>query len=272
MNFTIDKTQMKYLAIMFMVLDHFAEIVLYSELHGGGALLNWLHLSVPAAQLMYRIFTALGSFTGAVMIYFMVEGYHYTRSFKHYLLRFLICGIISEPVFLYAFNYRYQILNMMFALAISLITVYVHYHVLSRELKTLLYIILFLANAFTDWTSLAVPVTILFVSAFEPLKDRPGFKLDKRKLRNVWFISILYFIATFFVYTRSWLKSIETAEGMILAAIFILRFYDGKRKSTKNQTSLSKKFHQYLLYAIYPLHLLIIAATYYFIIKNINIS
>lgn len=61
-----------------MLLNHIADIFLQTG--------TWL----------CEIFIAVGYFTAISMIYFLVEGYHYTHSEKEYFLRLLIFGFLSE--------------------------------------------------------------------------------------------------------------------------------------------------------------------------------
>ena len=63
----------KYLAIVAMTLDHVAYIFLETQ------------------SLLYRLFLCIGTFTGPVMIYFLIEGYFYTHDVRGYAKR-LLCG------------------------------------------------------------------------------------------------------------------------------------------------------------------------------------
>ena len=82
----MNKNTIKILALTAMLLDHIALIILTPGIEGGGHILETLHLSLSAAVILRRLFLSVGSMTGAVMIYFVIEGYHYTGNRKKYLL------------------------------------------------------------------------------------------------------------------------------------------------------------------------------------------
>ena len=65
----LNRDIIKYLAMFTMLLNHIATIFLTSG--------TWLCES----------FLVIGYFTAITMIYFLVEGYHYTHSKKIYILR-----------------------------------------------------------------------------------------------------------------------------------------------------------------------------------------
>ena len=72
----------------------------------------------------------------AAMFYFLVEGYHYTRSVKNYALRLLVFGILSQIPFMLAL--KQTNLNMMFSLLLCLGVVWVAEHVKHKGEKMLL--------------------------------------------------------------------------------------------------------------------------------------
>ncbi|SFG18684.1 TraX family protein [Oribacterium sp. WCC10] len=165
MTISIDRKHLKYLAILAMVLDHISEIILIPGLKGEGQILMNLHLSVPVAELLKQMFIGIGSMTGAVMIFGVIEGYHYTKDAKKYLLRLILFGLLSQYPFYMAF--KINLLNMMFSLALCLMTVHVHYRTSDVNIRIMLKILLLLANMYTDWSMLAVPFTLILLRAMD---------------------------------------------------------------------------------------------------------
>ncbi|MBR1857293.1 MAG: hypothetical protein IJ803_09535, partial [Oribacterium sp.] len=67
--FKLNKAQLRWLAMLFMVLDHCAEMFLKPGLEGRSEILTKLQLSRPVAKILCEVFLNLGTFTGIVMIY-----------------------------------------------------------------------------------------------------------------------------------------------------------------------------------------------------------
>lgn len=138
----------KYLAIVAMTLDHIAYIFL--EPH----------------TLLYRLFLCIGTFTGPVMMYFLIEGYFYTHDVRGYAKRLLLFALLSQLPFSLAMGGFFG--NMLFTLLICLGVLYVHDHVTDGGLRKLLYVLLFFTSLFTDWNFLSVPLVLFLRPAFHP--------------------------------------------------------------------------------------------------------
>lgn len=143
----------KYLAVVAMTLDHIAYIFLEPQ------------------TLLYRLFLCIGTFTGPVMIYFLIEGYFYTHNVRGYAKRLLLFALLSQLPFSLAFGGFFG--NMLFTLLICLGVLYVHDHVSDRGLQKLLYVLLFFASLFTDWNFLSVPLVLFLRPAFHPAEQKP---------------------------------------------------------------------------------------------------
>ena len=116
-----------------------------------------------------------GNFTAITMCYFLVEGYHYTRSVKNYALRLLVFGILSQIPFMLAL--KQTNLNMMFSLLLCLGVVWVADHVKHKGEKMLWMCVLVICSLWTDWALLAPVFTMLFVNAYG---DR------KKSITGIW--------------------------------------------------------------------------------------
>ena len=108
--------QLKYIAFLSMLIDHVNKALIYPNLNGG----MLLHIS--------DLFDILGRIAFPIFAFFIVEGYFKTRNRKKYLLNLLIFGVISEvPFDMFTsatfFNPRFN--NVMFSLALCLITIWI---------------------------------------------------------------------------------------------------------------------------------------------------
>ena len=142
----------KYLAIVAMTLDHVAYIFLETQ------------------SLLYRLFLCIGTFTGPVMIYFLIEGYFYTHDVRGYAKRLLLFALLSQLPFSLANGGFFG--NMLFTLLICLGVLYVHDHVADGGLRKLLYVLLFFMSLFTDWNFLSVPLVLFLRPAFHPTTQK----------------------------------------------------------------------------------------------------
>lgn len=126
--------QLKYMAFLSMLLDHVNNSMITPYLDGKGLL---LHVS--------NLLSILGRVAFPLFMFFLVEGFFKTHSRKKYLINLLIFGILSEvPFDLFTsrelFNKNWN--NMMFTLALSLITIWIVDEMkgrLAKKSKTLWY-------------------------------------------------------------------------------------------------------------------------------------
>jgi len=267
--FKLNKAQLRWLAMLTMVLDHFAEMFLKPGLEGSSEILTKLHLSEPAAEILCNVFISLGTFTGTVMIYFLIEGYFYTKNLKKYMLRLLLFGMISQVPFYLAFGV--PALNILFALAVCLGAIYVHYHVPDSGKKNLMILGLFAINCFTDWTIMAVPITLYLSEAFEPVQEKPCFKVKPDRLRLAFIKSFILMLIIHVISLGSFPKGVSTTCGFVLAAVLISRFYDeskANKTGTEEQGYIAKTFNKYFFYIFYPLHLVILSGVYKLLIPS----
>lgn len=264
----LNRDEIKYLAIFAMTLDHIAYILLEpllpsvatgTEIAGIAAMQG--SVSYAFIPFLYRLFLSIGTFTGPVMIYFLMEGYFYTHDIKRYAKRLLLFALLSQLPFMLALETTGG--NMLFTLLICLGVLYVHDHVLDRGLQTLLYILLFFISLFTDWNLLSVPLVLFLRPAFR-LEDNlrttntedvsmPSLSVDpyqqRRGMRNY----VLYYLAVSCL-CKGPLEGVTEALGMVLGFICIACFYNGELTMTH------RKFHKYVFYIYYPAHLLVLWA------------
>ena len=263
----------KYLAIVAMTLDHIAYVFLepllfaYGEAGaatmgtmasvnagalpaGGCALLS--ALSPATVALLYRLFLCIGTFTGPVMLYFLIEGYFYTHDVRGYAKRLLLFALLSQLPFSLATGGFFG--NMLFTLLICLGVLYVHDHVADGGLRTLLYGLLFFASLFTDWNFLSVPLVLFLRPAFHSAPPKAQhLYVDPAEQRRGMLKCVAYFIAVSCL-TKGMLEGVTEVLGMVLGFVCIACFYNGQQAKTH------RKFHKYFFYIYYPAHLLVLWA------------
>ena len=267
----LTRDAIKYLAIVAMTLDHIAYIFLEPLLlaHGeaGTAAAGTLAaanagvlpsdgctllsaLSPATIELLYRLFLCIGTFTGPVMIYFLIEGYFYTHDVRRYAKRLLLFALLSQLPFSLASGAFFG--NMLFTLLICLGVLYVHDHVADGGLRKLLYVLLFFASLFTDWNFLSVPLVLFLRPAFHAVPQEPQhFYIDPAEQRRGMLKCVAYFIVLSCL-TKGMLEGVTEALGMVLGFVCIAYFYNGQQAATH------RKFHKYFFYIYYPAHLLVL--------------
>lgn len=102
--FTLNRDQIKGIAMMTMLLNHISQIFMTSGTF-------WAEL-----------FLDVGWFTAIMMCYFLVEGYAYTHDKRRYALRLAIFAVISQPAYLLMFPEEgWYKLNILFTLLLSFV-------------------------------------------------------------------------------------------------------------------------------------------------------
>lgn len=232
---SLSRDAVKAIAMLFMLLNHIALIFL------------------PSGTWLCEVFTATGYFTAISMLYFLVEGYGFTRSKKKYFLRLLLFGLLSEVPYCLALTEKGVIsfcgLNMMFTLALCFGLVWAVEHVKSAVVKTLLALAGIALSIPCSWAILAPVYTLLFLWA----------KGSARRERIAFAVSVLLFggmnllggVGRFPVGENLFYALLGMA-GMSLAAVCILFAYSGKRARR------GRGFFKWFFYAFYPAHLLIL--------------
>ena len=275
----LSREAIKYFAILAMTLDHIAYIFLEPILSTATGLM------VP---LLYHLFLSLGSFTGPVMIYFLMEGCYYTHDSRAYAKRLLLFALISQPPFMLAFGAMNGALagNMLFTLLLCFGVLYVQEHEGNAGMRRRAYLLLFCLSLFTDWNTLAVPFVFFLLPAFHvtrvgageasqtgneaTMKEEASQRTDasiessgRMKERHVQLVvdpverrrgmgKCLLIFVVLNVLSRGLLDGVSEALGLCLGFACIDRLYHGRQATTH------RKFHQYFFYVYYPAHLLLL--------------
>ena len=215
--------QLKYMAFLSMLLDHVNNSMITPYLDGKGLL---LHVS--------NLLSILGRVAFPLFMFFLVEGFFKTRSRKKYLINLLIFGILSEvPFDLFTsrelFNKNWN--NIMFTLALSLITIWIVDEMKGRLVK----------KSKTLWygASVLVVAVMCAVAMFFSL-DYDYHAIIVAYLFYIFHEKPLYGAALGYL---SIIKELYSVLGFAATLT-----YNGERG----------KQYKWLNYAFYPVHLLIL--------------
>lgn len=215
--------QLKYIAFLSMLLDHINNALITPYLDGKGPL---LHVS--------NLLSILGRIAFPLFMYFLVEGFFKTRSRKKYLMNLLIFAIVSEvPFDLFTsrelFNNNWN--NMMFTLALSLVTIWIVDELKGRLSKK--------SAALWYGASIVVVAVMCAVAMFFSL-DYDYHAIIVAYLFYLFYEKPIYGAALGYV---SIIKELYSVLGFVATLT-----YNGERG----------KQYKWLNYAFYPVHILIL--------------
>lgn len=239
----LNRETIKYIAVITMILNHVALILLQPR------------------TLLSDILTNVGYFTAVTMCYFLVEGYQYTRSKKKYAIRLAVFAVISQIPFSIAFRKSsYETLqqlqpdvplwimfflgfNMMFTLLLCFGILVAKENVKNPILRYTIIIMLTLISIWSDWALMAPIYTLLFSWSYG----------SNRKTRIAYLIAALsYPFVTMFLWNDGW-RIIDVTGGsvaIIISGLVITYLYDGK------QSKKARTFSKWFFYLIYPIHIM----------------
>ncbi len=219
----LNGAQLKYMAFLSMLLDHVNNSMITPYLDGKGPL---LHVS--------NVLSILGRVAFPLFMFFLVEGFFKTRSRKKYLINLLIFALLSEvPFDLFTsrelFNKNWN--NIMFTLALSLITIWIVDEMKGRLAKK--------SKALWYGASVLVVAAMCAVAMF--------FSLDyDYHAIIVAYLFYLFYEKPLYGAALGYLSIIKELYSVLGFAATLT--YNGERG----------KQYKWLNYAFYPVHLLIL--------------
>lgn len=232
----LNKDVIKYIAMFTMLLNHIATVFMNPESAAG------------------NIFICAGYFTAPVMIYFLIEGYDYTRSRKRYLGRLFLFAVISELPFCLALTQEgvleFYGFNMLFTLCLCFLLIYIEREMTHMAMRNLLIVGIFLASTFCDWAFIAPAFTLFFIHG--KINNKAGMKAA--------FVKAMVFFGIFnliggigrFSLWQNLLYAALAMAAVGVAGFCVTVLYNGKRMEK------GKTFSKWFFYIFYPAHLLII--------------
>lgn len=231
----MNRNQLKYLAVLAMLIDHIA----------------WAF--VPTESLTGQVMHFIGRLTAPIMAYFLVEGYIHTQNVRKYACRLGIFAVISWAPFVY-FEYGrlpiavidghlsiLPVTGVIYTLFLGLLAVWLwDKGKCPQWCKVLGVIGLCMLSVFGDWFIFMV-LWCLFLYVY---RDRPEKK---------WIAYIIIGLAccfTLMLMIDSWWECLFST-GIFAAPPLIQFAYNGKPGSRH-------AVHKWFFYVFYPLHLLLL--------------
>jgi traX family protein len=242
-NLKFDGTQLKYIAIIAMTIDHLAWL-LYPGL-----------VKEPIPVFMHIV----GRLTAPIMWYFIAEGCYYTKDIKKYFFRIMSFAVISHFAFCFGLGVPFDITtgsifnktSVLFPLAMSVALIAIFRNEkINNTLKILAIIVFCLLTFVADWSSIALMM--------------PFFLYNHRDNKKQQIFDYVIWIS---VYAAIYIIFIDVFYGVLqFATLFslpLLMRYDG----TRGKHIGSKWFFYYY----YPIHLAIIGIFRIILYGNISL-
>ena len=221
----LNRNQLKYIAIIAMIIDHIAL------------------LFIPSSSTLFSICRIVGKLTAPIMCYFLAEGYSYTSSKFKYGIRLLIFSIISQfPFSLAFFNTIFTFnFNMIFTLFLCFLVLLSYEKIKNKFIKWIVIVALVVISNFSDWGIFAP----LWALCFYMCKG----KLSVQMISYCLVTALVIIFKNIIINNYNW-KNILIRLGLFLF-IPMLYLYNGEKGN-------SSKFNKWFFYIFYPLHLLIL--------------
>ncbi len=234
---------LKVFAIIAMTIDHLTDILWPGYGHAWWLLL--LHL--------------IGRLAAPTMWFFIVEGYHHTRSVKKYATRLFIFAIISHFAYNFCFGipfipFKTTVFNqtsVIWSLAFGVVGIHIDEHEkLKRWQKFLLISIICLITFPSDWSCIAV-LAIIDINRY-----RGNLKHQIQEI-------IIYV----FFYAVVWMIFIDPVYGLLQLGVVIvypfMKRYNGERGNWRGM--------KWFFYIYYPAHLIILGVLRLILHGNIGV-
>jgi hypothetical protein len=230
----------KVIAIIAMTIDHIA-VILFPR------------YSTDLPVLCMHI---IGRLTAPIMMFFIAEGYFYTKNIKKYLFRLFVFAIISHFAYAIAFDkdfipFReafFDQTSIIWTLGIGLLalTIYKTENIKNWQKMILIFIVVWAAFP-ADWSTPAA-LAILCMGT-----NRDSFK--KQMLCLV--VCIAIYSTIYFIFHN---KIYGLLQMFIILAIPILYQYNGQRGTWKGM--------KWFFYVYYPAHLIILGIIRIFLLHK----
>ena len=269
MNFSMNRTQLKYVAVIAMILDHVGVFLLsaYAPGAAGAAAAGMAGGGAAALTALYVVCRVIGRLTAPIMCFFLAEGFAKTSSRRNYAVRLLVFALISQIPYALA-HHGAGILtggagvgglaaalsvldfNMIATLFLSFLALTVYDEVRDTRAKWLLIILIVAASYYCDWGVFAP----LFVLCFRIFRGN-----GRRQMRSFCIISAVLIamnIAYLWAHGTPWYA--ELWQLGMFAFPAVIRLYNGEPGGRAAGSRAARAFAgKWFFYVIYPAHLLV---------------
>lgn len=270
---------LKMLAILVMLIDHFAAGIIYPAIANGNMDKLLLTYHIEAATIgdyehFYLVLRGIGRFAFPIFCYLLVEGFMYTRSKVRYTISLFIFGLISEfpfditltaqnvydtlnikEIFLTSERNVWEYQNVYFTLALGVLGMW-GADTIFKKLRE--------RNIVIAYVDSILPFVLSAQAAYYMKTDYSFY--------GICVIAILYYfhdnrlVATISAYI---FMTVTMSTGMTggmeewsYPAFILMNFYNGQR-------GFIKKGFKYYFYIFYPAHLILIFLLRYYLFMRI---
>ena len=243
MNRTLNRNQIKYLAVLAMLIDHIAMFFLSAGLSE----------AAPSRIAVYSLMHVIGRLTAPIMLFFLVEGFTHTSSRKKYGIRLLGFGLISQIP--YALSHYNSLLkpdfNVIITLFVTFLMLTAAESIRNRLVNRLTVFALIMVTFCCDWGVIGPLIAWLF---YMNRNDRQAQMKYYSLICTIQVVSAAVFLA---MNGHHWYGELWQA-GMFLV-IPVLLCYNGKSGSRS-------PVNKWIFYVFYPLHLLVFWVIKYYVL------
>lgn len=251
-KFELKANVLKLIAIMAMLVDH----------------IGYAFLSMD--EVLGIVFRCIGRITAPIIFFFIVEGYHHTKSINKYMLRLFVFAIISYIPYIYLFygsfpttKEHFLSLNVMYTLLIGLLFIRAFEEIKNRFVKIPIMIFLLILSTVGDWNYIALLVMLTFHFYYGNYKSQAFTACIILLFNGEFLVSLL---SPFFNYVDGVTIDLSIykwplSELGMFFSIFLLQFYNG-------QKGIGGKIAKYGFYLFYPIHLIVICLIRYIVFKK----
>ncbi|MCQ2483108.1 MAG: conjugal transfer protein TraX [Clostridia bacterium] len=176
-----------------------------------------------------------------IFFFFAAEGYRYTHNKRKYLLRVLICAVITQIVLsVPLYTTVFPKLNIIFSIFFALLSLVIWDREWPLPIRIMLIAVCTAITYFAEW-ELVVPLLVMVF-----------YFLDKRPVLRFIFYEIIMFAYNYlFGGGGDQSAAMRFMLGVTTSILIITFFYNGKKGS-------NSKFSKYFFYVFYPAHWAII--------------
>lgn len=238
----LDRTQLKYIAIIAMVIDHTAW--------------GFVEFMTPLGITMHLI----GRLTMPIMCFFIAEGFRHTSNIKRYILRMALFAAVAVVPFYVFFHEEYEYRqNIIFDLLLALLTLtFLESKKLQKPMRIALAASMFVVSAIIGgW----VIMPIIYVLVFYYNKDF--------KHRAIWFcfftVLLVVVLSGAILLNRQY--HFSSYDWNIPQWLYLLGFMFALIPLSRyNGLPGENKMGRYFFYLFYPLHFVILSLIKYFVV------